>query len=426
MRQLWIVMIVLFSLSAQAQIKTNINLSPRHKQKLEKIKNPKKKARKHKKFYKKDSLRYLEKLDKILAKKYDSLFNKHEDKIPGQYKDHLNKAKKVKGITDDSLSPETLEDASDMGKEHLDKLDKYKQAEEVKSQVEEYTGDLKNLPDSSGAILKQLPETAEQQAARRVDGLNDIETRKAELEKLKNTPQNYQNKARNYQQKMAKMRSKEYMRKLAIQKAKMNSVKHFAKHTKKIEAAQQKLGKLKKKYSSVLNSNDLSTATKKNSLTGTPLKERFILGGNLEVNTGDPTSLDFSPTLAYRINKVWTAGLGGSYRANFGEEIEFWDAFDQDVYGYRVFSEYVVFKNFFTHGEFESMNVSIKNPAGEIMGRQWVSGALAGMGKNYNFINKVKGNVMVLYDFLHGDSSPHKRPWVIRFGFHIDSGELFE
>jgi len=56
-----------------------------------------------------------------------------------------------------------------------------------------------------------------------------------------------------------------------------------------------------------------------------------------------------------------------------------------------------------------------------------VKGVLLGAGKNYNFIKKVKGILMIPYDFLHSDSSPPQSdPWMIRFGLHIDSGELFE
>lgn len=47
-------------------------------------------------------------------------------------------------------------------------------------------------------------------------------------------------------------------------------------------------------------------------------------------------------------------------------------------------------------------------------------GLLIGVGKNYNFIKKVKGNVMILYDFLHNENSVYPKAWVVRFGFFLD------
>jgi hypothetical protein len=50
----------------------------------------------------------------------------------------------------------------------------------------------------------------------------------------------------------------------------------------------------------------------------------------------------------------------------------------------------------------------------------WSDGLLVGVRKNYNFIKKVKGNVMVLYDFLHDEHSVYPRAWVVRFGFFFE------
>ena len=57
---------------------------------------------------------------------------------------------------------------------------------------------------------------------------------------------------------------------------------------------------------------------------------------------------------------------------------------------------------------------------GETIGRQWSDGLLVGVGKNYNFVKKVKGNVMILYDFLHNENSVYPKAWVVRFGFFVE------
>jgi len=178
---------------------------------------------------------------------------------------------------------------------------------------------------------------------------------------------------------------------------------------------------LKKKYASVPNSSDLSTATKLGSLKGKPFKERFFLGGTLQLLVGDPTSIDFSPLAGYKLNKRWSVGVGGSYRISFGsDKSKYANHIDQDVYGYRVFSEYILFKGIFVHGEFESMNKKLENQLSDQPKRIWVNGLMAGLGKEYRFAKNVKGNVMVLYNFLHSEDSPYDKPFVIRFSFVMD------
>jgi len=103
-------------------------------------------------------------------------------------------------------------------------------------------------------------------------------------------------------------------------------------------------------------------------------------------------------------------------------EIDEFQARDQ-VYGYRGFFQAVAVKGFFLHGEYERMNTAVEttgatNAATDEIYRTWKAGALAGIGKEYSFIKQIKGQVMVLYNFLHEDgNSPYRKPWVIRFGF---------
>jgi len=256
----------------------------------------------------------------------------------------------------------------------------------------------------------------------------------AQLEQVRSMPEDYQGKLEGYQDKdKIKSQVKEMI------------TKHFSQHQDKLQAAQQKLATFKKKYSSIQSTKDMSTAIKRNSLEGRPLSERFVLGGTFQVNpsysrsngsqsttTGAsgggsstslpagagkvPTSVDLSPLLGYRLNKKLTLGVGATYRAilNFDE----FEAKDQ-VYGYRGFFQADAVKKIFLHGEYERMNLAVESSStNEEIYRYWKSGALVGIGKEYSFVKGIKGQVMVLYDFLHEDGvSPYKRPLVIRFGF---------
>ncbi|CAK9010392.1 Uncharacterized protein SCF082_LOCUS10656, partial [Durusdinium trenchii] len=171
--------------------------------------------------------------------------------------------------------------------------------------------------------------------------------------------------------------------------------------TDKVEAAQKKLTKLKKKYSYVPNSNDLSTAKKASSLEGEPLKKRLKIGGTLQVHAGKPVGIDFNPQLAYRLNKKWSAGLGATYRSSFGGGERFFSGEEEETYGGRLFTDYTFFKSFFAHGEFEKIHTNEQDPDRDRLIGQWSNGLLAGIGKEYRLVKKIEGSVMVLYNFLH-------------------------
>ena len=230
----------------------------------------------------------------------------------------------------------------------------------------------------------------------------------AELEQVRSLPKDQQDQLKTYQDPdKVKSQAQELVN------------EHFSQHQDKLQAAQQKLATFKKKYSSIQTTKDMSTAVKRNSLEGKPLSERLVLGGMFQVNK-DPTSVDLSPLLGYRFNKKYTLGIGATYRAVL--DFDNFETTDQ-VYGYRGFFQRDVVKGFFLHGEYERMNTAAESssastaPTDEAY-RRWKSGALVGAGKEYSFVKGIKGQVMVLYDFLHEDGvSPYKKPLVIRFGF---------
>ncbi len=203
-----------------------------------------------------------------------------------------------------------------------------------------------------------------------------------------------------------------------MNRAKQLGSDHLVGKSAKVEAAQQKLTKLKKKYSYVPNSNDLSTAKKANSLEDEPLKKRLTIGGTLQIHPGKPVGIDFNPQIGYRMNKKWTIGMGGTYRSSFGGGERFVSNDENEVYGGRLFTDYTFFKSFFTHGEFELLRTNHFNPDTDELLAHWPRGLMVGIGKNYKFMKKVEGSVMILYNFLHETPGPYERPWVIRFGFN--------
>jgi hypothetical protein len=76
-----------------------------------------------------------------------------------------------------------------------------------------------------------------------------------------------------------------------------------------------------------------------------------------------------------------------------------------------AFSQYRAIKSFYFHAEYESFNRPFREA------RTWNNQALAGIGREFAVIKSIKGNVSVLYNFLHDEKSPYSRPVVFRFGF---------
>ncbi|MEQ9426851.1 MAG: hypothetical protein RJQ09_20680 [Cyclobacteriaceae bacterium] len=118
------------------------------------------------------------------------------------------------------------------------------------------------------------------------------------------------------------------------------------------------------------------------------------------------------------MNKKWNVGLGGTYRSSFGSGEKFKSSKEEATHGGRLFTEYTFFKSFFGHGEFEMLHTNQPDPNSDGLRGNWSEGALIGLGKNYKFIKKIQGSVMLLYNFLHTEPGPYDKPWLVRFGFN--------
>lgn len=244
-----------------------------------------------------------------------------------------------------------------------------------------------------------------------------LKEQQAELEALKGLPEAYRKQFEAY-------KNGETIKNELLTKAVKEAQKMLAKHAPALNSAQADLAKLKKKYSSVPNSEDLSTATKRNSLKGKPLKSRLVLGGNFQVVTTNPVTIDISPVLGYRFNKDFHIAIGATYRARFSSAdstfIKTRYGQDELTYGYRAFANYRFWKAFFVHAEYEKMSKEFEVTGTDRFVRKWKPGALAGIGSEYTIKGTLKGNVSLLYNFLFDDKERvYQSPWVFRFGMNL-------
>ncbi len=374
--------------------------------------------------------------------------NQELAKYSGEYGEYLQKFEKIKSYKDlDKLSKD-LESQSLQFNEVQELQDRTKNIEEFNKLVEEMKapkelGDLKSLQGVEGLEglkeldgLKEMSELNDLKDIQDLSQLKDIEGMPEDLkipgeipqdvqlgegkdlqEKLDNTVSGQTDKLKNQ---ASKYQNKEFLKKQLQAKAKNLANKHFTQHKDKLKVAHEKMAKLKKKYSVVPSSKDLSTAKKINSLEDEPFKDRLAIGGNLQIQQGEPIKIDFSPTIGYKFNKQFVMGFGGTYRTTFGKRNpQIVNQVADEVMGYRTYVDYKAYKSYSIHAEYEDLLTDIMDQTGDVIGQKWKKGALLGIGKSYNFVKGVRGQMLLMYNFLHDDESPHQRPLVVRFGFEL-------
>jgi len=362
-------------------------------------------------------------------------FGKNEEykSISKDLQPYSKELKKLKGKGNplDSANRQVLlQDAKQLGLKELEKKEEFKN---IKKELSPYLDSpylkgikLQDLDSMSLDSLKSLSVSTFQKLEKRLEQellktkeLSQFNKDMGEMEALKGLPESYKKQFEKY-------KNGEGLQKEAMAEAAKKAQALLSKHSKEIQSAQTQLAKLKKKYSSVQSSNDLSTATKRNSLQGKLLKERIVLGINFQIVSLDPVIIDFNPLLGYKFNKKFYVAVGGSYRARFtesranspaqgGQAIRIGQ--DELTYGYRAFTEYNVWKMLSIHAEYERISKEFEIGKTDTFERKWVAGALAGISSNYTLKGKVKGNFSVLYNFLHNDAERvYQSPWVFRFG----------
>ena len=193
----------------------------------------------------------------------------------------------------------------------------------------------------------------------------------------------------------------------------------IAEHSEQIQEVQSQMTKLKQKYASVPNSNDLRTAQKRNSLKFEPFWKRLVLGGNFNLTETNPVTIDFSPVIGWKFDKRFEVGITGAYRAKFGADKQGINTFEDDaVYGYSVYTNYIVFKNFF--GYLEGENISQVTGTAENNQREWHQTLLAGISRKFKIARFLEMQAIISYNFLHDNTDGvYNNPVVFKTGFRV-------
>ncbi len=181
------------------------------------------------------------------------------------------------------------------------------------------------------------------------------------------------------------------------------------------KAASTAMSILKKGYISVPNSNDLSTAKKRNSLKGAPLKQRIFLGGNVALQSIRPAILDVDIQIGYKFNRDFVVGTGFIVREQFDNLPS---GLVGDAYGNSLFASHDLPFGLFAYAEFQNMKEQSLFQENQVEAT-WQQAMNAGIGKELPLTKWLNLTAMILYDFNHKNNNLHPRPIVVRFGYRV-------
>lgn len=347
----------------------------------------------------------------------DSLKQKLQVKIPDSLINLVPKeAGVLPGVEIPELDIKPLEELK--GISEIDQLKSVNKIENIKTAVDietipeldlEQVGVITDKVDNVKEKLvspDKIGETVENEA-KNLKGIRALDKQKGELEGA--MPDFY------------KFKDSEHYKEELVNKVKEKAVNHFVGHADKLQAAQSKLADIKKKYPEGVSSIKDLPKRRPNPLKGKPFTERFLLGLTVQIHPDQIPNVDVSPFTAFKLSQRLSFGVGGTYRLMTREDFKGITS-EGAVYGYRGFTELLLQKGFFVHAEYEILKTLVRDSlytqvTEKLLEKEWISGLLIGIGREYKIGGLVKGNMQVLYNFLHEPNSPYQEKVMVRFGF---------
>jgi hypothetical protein len=143
------------------------------------------------------------------------------------------------------------------------------------------------------------------------------------------------------------------------------------------------------------------------------LKDRIFTGGNMGLQIGNPTMIDISPLIGFKITKHASAGFGVTYLYYKYNDNYYGSVYISNIYGGRIFAQHTIWKNIFAHAEYEVLN-------GEwLQGSRYnITSVLIGAGFRQALFGRAYLNLTILWNLNNTYDSPYTNP-IIRAGISI-------
>lgn len=149
---------------------------------------------------------------------------------------------------------------------------------------------------------------------------------------------------------------------------------------------------------------------------------RLEFGTNIQTQKAQyyfPTTSDLGLSVGYKLNDKSIIGIGASYKLGLGSG---WNniKFTNQGAGLRSFVEWKLKGSFYASGGYEgNYRSTFRNIAQLKDESAWQQSALLGISKKYSISKAFKGNIQLLYDFLHTRQVPRTQPIVFRLGYTL-------
>lgn len=191
--------------------------------------------------------------------------------------------------------------------------------------------------------------------------------------------------------------------------------------SQQMEAARSQFDQLKKNFPDLDNAADMPDFKPKELKTKS-LLQRLEFGTNVQFQRSTqffPTTGDFAGQVGYKFSKNGILGLGASYKLGMGTGFNNIRFSHQGV-GFRSFGDYKLKGTFFVNGGFEyNYNQPFADAAQLYRQNNWSRSALVGISKKYKINSKLKGTMVLLYDFLANSQVPRQDPVKFRLGYNF-------
>ena len=414
-----------------------VGLSKAHEEKLYRNFSGHKRLLRYYKYFRRDSIQFIEGQNRRHKKRLDSLWTE-EKKIRRREKDRANS-----GLAEDSilfkrigewsaLKKETniSDSVKEMTRDELRQLvlEKGKQHPGFQIALEQYQlgndsltwDDLtKQAPglDTLSELFNSSPDELCTAAAKSVEHYFSGESSMTKLKEGNRYLNQLKSLRTGYEQQYKQYTDKEALEQHGKDKVSEKALDYFADHEKELGAAQKKVSKLLGKYREFTNSENLEDAVKHTSMKGKTFKEHLVLGGNFNVISTEPVSIDVSPQVGYKITTKFFVALGMSYRLSFRDSIRNSKYVSPHNTSFELSTSYDLIKSFYAYAEWKKSGIKINS---EPTTYRWMDNYFIGIGKRFLVHPKVYLTLTALYNLNNTDNNPaYPKRFQIRVGFQL-------
>lgn len=128
-----------------------------------------------------------------------------------------------------------------------------------------------------------------------------------------------------------------------------------------------------------------------------------------------PSASDMGISIGYRITDRSVAGVGFSFKLGLGsiENIRL----SGEGAGLRSYIDWKIKGAWYASGGYEMNYLKAFKTIAELKDKPWQRSGLVGISRQYKAGKKLKGEVKVMWDYLHNQHIPHSSAFVWRFGY---------